>query len=112
MKKLHKVILSATIGILVAVFTAKTVAADQHHPFANQTDCMRLYNDAKLVMETRQMGMSLPEMMSAVGNWKAGKYMVSEAFKRSQYQTPSFQTRAAKEFAETQYNKCIQVNSI
>lgn len=70
--------------------------------------CMNVYDDAKLVMKMRQQGIPLPEMMNAVDEWKAGQYLVQEAFQRSQLSLPENQDRAVKEFAEQEYNRCME----
>lgn len=109
MKLLHKMLLSCTIGLCVAIFTAKTVAAP--NDLYRGINCMNVYEDAKKVMDVRQVGATLPEMMHAVGDWHVGQYLVQQAFKRSQYDTQSYKDRASKEFAEREYSRCLIANN-
>lgn len=110
MKLLHKMLLSCTIGLCVAIFTAKTVAG--LHDLYKGLDCMVVYKDAKQVMDVRQLGAPLPEMMEAVGDWHVGQLLVQRAFKRSHYETQKYKDRASKDFAEQEYGRCLTANSI
>lgn len=72
--------------------------------------CLAAYNLAEMVMNMRQNGFKLPEMMEAAESDEGGSevmvVMVEEAYSKSSYEIVENQERATKAFAESWYTTC------
>lgn len=72
--------------------------------------CLAAYDLAEMVMNMRQNGFKLPEMMEAAESDEGGSevmvVMVEEAYSKSSYEIVENQERATKAFAESWYTTC------
>jgi CDP-diacylglycerol pyrophosphatase len=77
--------------------------------------CQKVNGLAETVMSARQNGVSMMRMVE-IGSAEGEPNpifmdMVKEAFSVSAYQTEQFKVKATREFADSQYLKCVTITS-
>lgn len=71
--------------------------------------CLAAYDLAEMVMNLRQAGMALPDMIEAAESEKGSREMVAiveDAFSRPNYEMEENKDKAVKSFAESWYTTC------
>jgi hypothetical protein len=101
-----------TVAVLLCGFGSATALAQSPSPHQLCKDISIL---AKKIMEVRQLGAPMAEMMETT---KAGdpfddinKVLVQEAFEVPHYQTEQSQTRAIGDFENEAYRRCYKLRS-
>lgn len=73
--------------------------------------CKSIHSLATTIMESRQMSVSMPDMMEAVGGKETSEYfrlIVQAAYDEPSYQSPEVRDRVIREFANRQYGNCLK----
>lgn len=74
--------------------------------FAQDKDCLAVYDAAEKIMTKRQDGESLRDMLIAYQGDTGRTYLTKQAFSLSMMNLPENKARYIKEFAEDQYAAC------
>lgn len=69
-------------------------------------DCMKAYHAGYLIMQYRQDGLPLDTMLELFAGEEHQIKVVKKAFTVSEFSLLKNQDKAAKEFAEKQFNEC------
>ncbi len=94
---MKKLLLAATL------LAAMSAQANQ-----DQEICDSYANLASIIMEQRQSGVSMREMMGRADGREPHESMVVEVYGMPQYSTPDFKNRAINEYADRWYLNCIR----
>lgn len=70
--------------------------------------CNQLYDTSEAVMDARQSGVDLRQMMQAADGNQLHEDIVKLAYKQPNYSTESYQQNAIKQFAEQFYLSCLE----
>lgn len=87
--------------LIAALITAASFTAN-----AEMASCDNIAGLARKVMEGRQRGVSIRDMMNVSKNNRLLKLMVIDAYKTSAFSTPKYRTKAANEFEGKWYLIC------
>lgn len=90
------------LATIILTVSAATVQA-QTMSFCNQ-----LYDTSEAIMDARQSGVDLRQMMQAADGNQLHEDMVKLAYKQPNYSTESYQQNAIKQFAEQFYLSCLE----
>lgn len=96
-------------GVLLA--SSKDVVLPETEIVATneRSACLAAYDLAEMVMNLRQAGMALPDMIEAAESEKGSREMVAmveDAFSRPNYEMEENKDKAVKSFAESWYTTC------
>jgi hypothetical protein len=93
--------------ILAALLaTAATAQAEETKP----SDCAVLEVYARLVMDVRQGGASLKEVMNTIeDNDKFGRSIIIAAYSKPQYMTDTMKDKTINDFANSAYLECLTI---
>lgn len=76
----------------------------------NKTVCEEIADLATSIMDARQAGVDIIQMMQLAEGNKAVEFMIKEAYKQPEYTNKEFKNRAIKEFKENMYLLCLKEN--
>lgn len=95
-------------GVLLA--SSKAVVLPETEVVApTRSACLAAYDLAEVVMNLRQAGMALPDMIEVAESEKGSREMmamVEDAFSRPNYEMEENKDKAVKSFAESWYTTC------
>lgn len=107
-------IISAALFAGVLLASSKDIVLPETEVLASaipneRSACLAAYDLAEMVMNLRQAGMSLPDMIEAAESEKGSREMVAmveDAFSRPNYEMEENKDKAVKSFAESWYTTC------
>lgn len=70
--------------------------------------CESYHGLAEAIMQVRQNGGSMPQMMQITADNEVGKLLVREAFDQPRYSTEEVQRRTIENFANDVYAECLR----
>lgn len=79
--------------------------------FAEEINCESIEKLARSVMEARQSGVSLKEIIKAADGLEVGEIIAKSAFGVSKYETSRYREDAVEEFANKYYLACLNYNN-
>lgn len=94
--------------LLTGILLALSISVTPAHADNQGVACMKLYELAATVMEARQVGVTLPDMVNAIGDDPFTMDMLKNAFKVSRYNGEDYQQKAIERFAEKYYLACVK----
>lgn len=89
--------------LATALLSTSAIANTQNEEFKS---CKVLEQTAGLVMQARQDGMAMSDLLEAVQHNKLGQAVVIDAFKVSRYHTQSMKQRAVQDFKNLIFKTC------
>lgn len=90
------------LATIILTVSAATVQAQ------TMSFCNKLYDTSEAVMDARQSGVDLRQMMQAAEGNQLHEDIVKLAYKQPKYSTESYQQNAIKQFAEQFYLSCLE----
>src|SRR5690554_1820930 len=94
--------------LLTGILLALSISVAPAHADNRGAICMKLYELAATIMEARQVGVTLPDMVNASGDDPFTMDVIKNAFKVSRYNGEDYQQKAIDRFAEKYYIACIE----
>lgn len=99
-----------TIATLILVITLPVSAQNMSHEEIDDI-CTKWASMAEGLMENRQVGVPMSDMMGISPNNTAWRTMVTEAYSQSRYSSDSVRIRVIEEFRDSNYLRCIRMFS-
>lgn len=96
-------------GVLLASSKAVVLPETEVVAPKGASACLAAYDLAEMVMNLRQAGMTLPDMIEVAESEKGSREMlaiVEDAFSRPNYEMEDNKDKAVKSFAESWYATC------
>jgi len=100
---MKKITITAIVTIVMALFISiPTVHAEDW-----REKCETLGNIAETLMEVRQQGVPMSNLMNEFRGVKLMEELVIEAYKTPRYSTPRIQKRVVQDFKNEVYMECV-----
>ena len=97
------------IFVIVGLFCiCSAVAAESGE---QEINCEQYFDLGKKIMEGRQAGVPMPDMIKIAGDNAFFRAMVITAYERGRYSTEKYQNRAISDFANEIYMVCVKGSS-
>lgn len=111
-RQIMKVMRAATVAVAfcVAAFSSSVFSADKPAESA-EDECATFHKYAATVMDARQAGVAMPEMMEIAGDSKLLKHIVVQAYKQARFGSEKMQKRQVDDFANDIYLECFEAVS-
>ena len=91
-----------TIAIIAAIGLTAAIEATADNP------CEELHQLATTVMQARQNGAAMPEMMRIASDNPLARAIVQDAYNAPRFSTREYQQRETEDFANTVYAECLK----
>ncbi len=91
-----------------ALIAALLAAGSAHAETTYEELCQGYYTTAELIMQHRQQGTPMPEMMGYVDGNGVLEAMVGDAYRQPRYSTAEYQRDLVREFANGAYLICLE----
>jgi len=79
---------------------------------AQQVSCEKMHEVASMIMEVRQQGVPITEIIKATSSSPSFHALIREAYKKPLYNTTTYKEEAINEFANSVYLICMESEGV
>jgi len=92
--------------LLIGTLTAIPISAIYGEPLTKAQTCKNMHKLAKNIMDSRQQGMAMPDIIETVDGNPLFEYFIESAYDMPRYSTDEMQQRSIEDFANSIYAEC------